>query len=83
MEPFIISFLFRDQAFEAEVTPLEGRDHKQYTVWPTDPHLQEEFGAQVFHKIDGKPLQTAFPLGDERVKEYIVALKKALREVND
>jgi len=83
MERFVISFSYQGQTFEAEVTMLKGRDHLQYTVWPTDPQLQDEFGAEVFHKFESQPLQTAFPLGDERARAYIDALKQSLNRVNE
>ena len=79
-DQFILHFTFRGQPFDAEVTSLVGESHVQYTVWPKDLELQSQFGAQVFHKIAGKGLQTSFPGDDGPTKAYIAALKDGLQD---
>ena len=79
MKKFTVEFTLEGHRHQAEVSVIEESNNTQYTVWPLDEPLQQEFGAQVFHELKPGDLQTAFPFTETEGQHYTDALKKAIR----
>jgi hypothetical protein len=79
MQNFSMPFLFEHRQYMADVATIRGKDHIQYSISARDQDLLLEYGTQVVHVFDGKPMEFAFPgMTDEKLA-FSKALDAGLR----
>jgi len=76
---FEIGFMLEGKHYQATVAVLQGKDHVQYTISPTEEALELKYGNQVVHQFPGQPMQFAFPINGPHQEPYNKAVGDALR----